>query len=60
MLPGARKFQNLQGIGSDGDLPDVNVIEQAPRALTAPELTAQSDTDETAEDTPAARKIEKR
>lgn len=62
VLPGARKFQNLQGIGSDGDLPDVNVIEQAPRALTAPELTAQSDTDETAEDPPAAppRHAEKR
>lgn len=39
VLPGARKFQNLQGIGSDGDLPDLSMIEQSPRALTAPELT---------------------
>lgn len=57
VLPGARKFQSLQGIGSDGDLPDINVIEQSPRALTAPELV----TPEQDEDTAAGpRKIEKR
>ncbi|HCS22657.1 MAG TPA: DNA recombination protein RmuC [Rhodospirillaceae bacterium] len=57
VLPGARKFQSLQGIGSDGDLPDINVIEQSPRALTAPELVAPEQDEDTAA---GPRKIEKR
>lgn len=57
VLPGARKFQNLQGIGSDADLPDLSVIEQSPRPLTAPELTG---TPNDADDTPAPRKLEGR
>lgn len=57
VLPGARKFQSLQGIGSDGDLPDINVIEQSPRALTAPELVSPEQDEDTAA---GPRKIEKR
>lgn len=64
VLPGARKFQSLQGIGADADLPELGVIEHAPRPLTAPELTARphgtenEDADGDAPQTP--RKIENR
>lgn len=62
VLPGARKFQSLQGIGADGDLPDIAVIEQGPRPLTAPELTGSAG-DAAAEEEdapPPPRKIENR
>lgn len=59
VLPGARKFQSLQGIGADADLPDLGVIEQGPRQMTAPELTAGTENDGS-EDEPAPRKLEKR
>lgn len=39
VLPSARRFQSLQGIADGADIPVIDALENAPRPLSAPELT---------------------
>ena len=40
VLPSARRFQELQGIGNEDDLPELDALDKAARQLSAPELIA--------------------
>lgn len=60
VMPAARRFQNLQGIGNEDDLPDLDALDLNPRQLTAPELLASKDTDDAVpDDTPTPKQLQK-
>src|SRR5690606_22646983 len=58
VLPGARRFQSLQGIGNEADLPGLDALDHNPRQLTAPELTAPASEEDGAQD-PAPPRLRK-
>ena len=60
VLPAARRFQNLQGIGNEDDLPDLDALDLNPRQLTAPELLASKEADDAApDDKPTPKQLQK-
>jgi len=60
VMPAARRFQSLQGIGNEDDLPDLDGLDLNPRQLTAPELLASKEADDAVpDDTPTPKQQQK-
>jgi DNA recombination protein RmuC len=52
VLPSARRFQELQGIGSEDDLPELDGLDKSARQLSAAELIAAPQQEDVPDDAP--------